>query len=90
MKSFLYVIIAGLLAVAGYMAYDRFSGPTAEDNTLAAAQGVPPPPARLPAAPNAAQQPATAPAQTETVVQEVQQPEPEAAPAPAEEGPSPS
>ena len=91
MKSFFYVVIAGLLAIAGYMTYDRFSGPSAEDNTLAQAQGVPPPPARLPGVANPAQPaPATSPTQPETIVQEVQQEVQEAAPPPVEVGPSPS
>ena len=60
MKSVLYFLIAALMAGAGYLGYERFVGSSssADENTLAQAQGVPPPPARLPTLAQAGEPPA--------------------------------
>jgi hypothetical protein len=82
MKAILYFLIAMLVAGAGYLAFERFMESSAADNTLAQAQGTPPPPARLPATPLQGAAPEPAPPQT--VVTEVVEEQPAAeAPPPA-------
>lgn len=84
MKSILYLLIAGLLAGAGYLAYERFavSGSSADENTLAQAQGTPPPPARLPTLPQEGEQPTEEPEVVEEIIEEPEVEESTEAPPP--------